>query len=134
VNGNQTGGTFYTFKPEKDGIINVCVRHNLKKSLYVEENGAALPEYNGITFDESHPSNYIMPINVKAGASYKLYCRGSKLGFYGFTFKWDDESNGIHQTAADKYEDNRIFNLRGQLLSCPKKGINIIGGKKVVIQ
>ena len=136
VNGNQTGGTFYTFKPEKDGIINVCVRHNLKKTLYVEENGAALPEYNGITFDESHPSNYIMPINVKAGASYKLYCRGSKLGFYGFTFEWKNNVNGIYSTTTDikKQNNSHIYNINGQRLSSPTKGINIIGGKKVVIQ
>lgn len=134
VNGNKEGGTFYVFTPEKDGEVTTCVKHNQTKPLYVDKDGIALPDYNGVTFDESHPSKYTLSFTVKAGSSYKLYCRGSKLGFYGFTFKWDDESNGIHQTAADKYEDNRIFNLRGQLLSCPKKGINIIGGKKVVIQ
>ena len=31
-------------------------------------------------------SKYMFTLPVKAGASYKLYCEGSKLGFYGFIF------------------------------------------------
>lgn len=134
VNGNREGGTFYVFEPEKDGELIICVRHNVVKPLYIEEDGTALPDYNGIAFEESHPSKYTMSIAVKAGSNYKLYCRGSKLGFFGFTFKWDNKTNGIQETITEKDKDNRIFNLRGQQLSIPQKGINIIGGKKVIIQ
>ena len=34
----------------------------------------------------------------------------------------------------DKNADNPIYNLSGQRLIAPKKGINIIGGKMVVIK
>ena len=86
VNGNMPGGTFYVFSPQKDGILTIAVRQNRIKKLYIEENGTPLPEFNGVTLDESHYLEYMFTLPVKAGASYKLYCEGSKLGFYGFIF------------------------------------------------
>ena len=86
VNGNMPGGTFYVFSPQKDGILTIAVRQNRIKKLYIEENGTPLPEFNGVTLDESHSLEYMFTLPVKAGASYKLYCEGSKLGFYGFIF------------------------------------------------
>ena len=86
VNGNKPGGTFYVFSPQKDGILTIAVRQNRIKKLYIEENGTPLPEFNGVTLDESHSLEYMFTLPVKAGASYKLYCEGSKLGFYGFIF------------------------------------------------
>lgn len=41
---------------------------------------------------------------------------------------------GINAVTADKTADNTIFNLAGQRLEKPAKGINIIGGKKVVVK
>ena len=86
VNGNMPGGTFYVFSPQKDGILTIAVRQNRIKKLYIEENGTPLPEFKGVTLDESHSLEYMFTLPVKAGASYKLYCEGSKLGFYGFIF------------------------------------------------
>jgi hypothetical protein len=36
--------------------------------------------------------------------------------------------------STDNLEDARIFNLSGQRLNAPQKGINIINGRKVVIK
>ena len=34
----------------------------------------------------------------------------------------------------EKASDGVIYNLRGQRLTAPQKGINIIGGRKVVVK
>ena len=43
------------------------------------------------------------------------------------------EVNGIRHLAAEPSQDNRVYNLGGQRLSNPQKGINIVGGKKVFV-
>lgn len=134
VNGNKTGGTFYTFRPEKEGTLSVHVKHNVAKPLYLEEDGTVLPEYNGVSFDSSHPSAYTISIKVKAGSAYKIYCEGSKLGFYGFTYEWS-ETTGIGNITAGKETTRKgVFSLNGQKLTAPRRGINIINGKKVIIK
>lgn len=84
TNGNKAGGTFYTIKTEKEGTIEVAVVLNAGKPFYIEEDGTALAEYNGITVDSKYYGTF--KFDVKAGSSYKIYCAGSKLGFYGFKF------------------------------------------------
>ena len=133
VNGNKPGGTFYVFAPQKDGTLTVAVKHNSGKPLYVEEDGSALPNFNGITNDETKYYTFSFP--VKAGSIYKLYCTGSKLGFYGFSFKWVNVETGIRVFfERGKPANNTYYNLAGQRLSKPQKGINIIGGRKVVVK
>ena len=83
-NGNKAGGTFYTIKPSQAGKVEVAVVLNADKKFYVEEDGTALADFNGITVAEKYYGTYTFP--VKAGSSYKVYCAGSKLGFYGFKF------------------------------------------------
>lgn len=86
TNGNKTGGTFYTIKPEKNGTIEVAVVLNADKAFYIEEDGTALEAYNGIKTDAKYYGTYSFA--AKAGKSYKVYCAGSKLGFYGFKFTY----------------------------------------------
>ena len=84
TNGNKAGGTFYTIKPSQAGKVEVAVVLNADKKFYVEEDGTALADFNGITVAEKYYGTFTFP--VKAGSSYKVYCAGSKLGFYGFKF------------------------------------------------
>lgn len=42
--------------------------------------------------------------------------------------------SGIEDLNADSYTNSRVFSLSGQRLAAPKKGINIIGRKKVVVK
>lgn len=86
INGNNDGGTWYTFKPELDGTIMVVVVLNAGKSFFVEEDGVALADFNGITVDEKYYGTFTFP--VKGGKTYKVYCTGSKLGFYGFNYSY----------------------------------------------
>ena len=135
VSGNEHGGTFYSFVPQKDGLLSVVVKQNRRKQLFVEEDGIVLPDFNGITLDETHPDSYTFSFRVKAGSTYKLYCVASKLGLYGFIFNWSNVDTGIlHLWKEEKHTGTRIFNLAGQRLSKPQKGINIIDGKKVVVK
>lgn len=85
TNGNKAGGTFYTLAPEKDGKIAVAVVLNSGKKFYIEEDGTALADYNGITVDEKFYGTFAF--DVQAGKSYKVYCAGSKLGFFGFEYE-----------------------------------------------
>ena len=41
---------------------------------------------------------------------------------------------GIRNITLDSQADTPIYNLLGQRLTAPQKGINIIGGKKVVVK
>ena len=41
--------------------------------------------------------------------------------------------NGVN-VKDDNGSDNNVYNLRGQRLSTPQKGLNIINGKKVVVK
>lgn len=45
-----------------------------------------------------------------------------------------DPSTDIRSIKSVESNDTSIFSLSGQRLQAPKKGINIIGGKKVVIK
>ena len=86
VNGNAAGGTFYTIVPKYDGSIDVAVVLNANKSFYILEDGQALENYNGMKVDAKYYGTY--NFDVKADKSYKIYCAGSKLGFYGFKYNY----------------------------------------------
>lgn len=86
TNGNNTGGTFYTITPVYNGKIEVAVVLNASKQFYITENGTALSDYNGITKSEKYSGTFTF--SVSAGKIYKIYCSGSKLGFYGFNYHY----------------------------------------------
>ena len=91
TNGNKPGGTFYTIVPQYDGTITVAVALNAGKAFHIQENGADLASYAGITVSEKYLGTY--EFEVKAGKSYKVYCDGSKLGFYGFSYTYEKSIN-----------------------------------------
>lgn len=53
------------------------------------------------------------------------------LKIYGLS--WDD-TTGIDELNSDASRDSPVYNLRGQRLAAPQKGINIIDGRKVVVK
>ena len=93
INGNKEGGTFYLFRPEKNGTLSVVVKHNGGKMFYVEEAGLVMPAFDGLVNEESYIGAYDIP--VKANLTYKVYCAGSKMGFYGFIYECDDTDANI---------------------------------------
>ena len=98
-NGNKAGGTFYTIVPVYDGTIDVAVVLNADKAFYVEEDGTALTDYNGITVAAKYYGTY--SFKVSAGKSYKVYCAGSKLGFYGFEYTYTPSQSDPEDQPAD---------------------------------
>ena len=94
VNGNKAGGTFYTITPKYDGKMTVAVVLNSDKDFFVLENGTALPEYDAYRATEKYYGTF--DFDVKGGSSYKIYCAGSKLGFYGFNYSGSIPSDEIY--------------------------------------
>ena len=132
VNGDKSGGTFYTLRPELDGTITIAVKHNLKKPLYIQEDGVALPDYNGITFDETHSDKYRITFEAKGGSTYKIYCTGSKLGFYGFIYEKKEATDISDVQIVRQHFTPGIYTIDGKKILTPGKGLHIIDGKKVL--
>ena len=53
------------------------------------------------------------------------------LRIYGLS--WDD-TTGIDELNSGVTRDASVYNLRGQRLVAPQKGINIVGDRKVVVK
>ena len=47
---------------------------------------------------------------------------------------FDGEATGIDDAVREANTDNNIYNLRGQRVAAPTKGLYIIGGKKVIVK
>ncbi|MBO7067415.1 MAG: exo-alpha-sialidase [Bacteroidaceae bacterium] len=52
----------------------------------------------------------------------------------GFIFSFEDDETGISEIVNGISSDSNWYNLSGQRLSRPQKGINIVNGKKVTIK
>ena len=83
-NGTAESGTTYIINPKYDGNIEVGVVLNADKAFYVMEDDVALAEYDGIKVAEKYYGTYAF--DVVGGKEYKVFCKGSKLGFYGFNY------------------------------------------------
>lgn len=84
-NGGPNTGTVYTINPFYNGTITVGVRLNGDKNFFIQEDGTSMGGYDGIKIPEATNTSYSFP--VKAGSTYKVFCTGSKLGFFGFDYK-----------------------------------------------
>ena len=147
VNGNKAGGTFYTITPKYDGVVAAAIVLNADKKFHLFIDG----EENETFKDNTVTEKYYGPVefNVKAGKAYKFYCDGSKLGFYGFNYKYGpDVTPIVEKTIAEQQaivtgislvenatvNNGVIYNLNGQKVQNAQKGLYIINGKKVVVK
>lgn len=123
--------------------------------------GTQLSVYGGVAsrLDVYSPSTLSTPLNFTAdmasatgltAGSAEQYTTGAVLsadGKYTYTsllnaaqtsvsYQYtENTSNGVQQLVVDKADkDNAVYNLQGMKLRAPQKGLNIIGGKKVVIK
>ncbi len=150
-NGNKAGGTWYIIAPKYDGVIAAAVSLNSGKKFHLTVDGEQNPVFDNNTVDEKY--NGIIEFNVVGGKTYKFYCDGSKLGFYGFNYAYGpdvqpiEEKSVAEQIAAKAHtrtvmgidaietesDDDVMYNLRGQRITAPVKGqIYIKNGKKHV--
>lgn len=128
VNGNKEAGTVYVFQPAIAGNITVAVVLNADKAFHISEDGTDMAGYEGIKVDEKYYGTYTF--DVKAGSTYKVWCDGSKLGFYGFEFK-EGSSAGIN-TVKSTSENGVRYNLSGQKVAEGYKGVVIMNGRKMI--
>lgn len=102
--GTATSGTLYTIVPKYDAVISVAVVLNADKNFYILEDDVAMSGYNGIT--KATKYNGTFEFKATKDKTYKIYCTGSKLGFYGFEMRPYDEvtigTGGYSTFAADK--------------------------------
>ncbi len=96
-------GTYYEFIFDDtiaDGTLEVMYQVNSGKNLYITDNDVPIDGYNGITYDTKVTQS--TTFNVSAGHDYKLYATGTKVSFYGCTYKvvdkqkdFEDEIQGL---------------------------------------
>ena len=67
---------------------------------------------------------------VPAGKAYLVIGGGGARDFIGF----DDETTGIESVKQQSKADNQYFNIAGQRVAQPTKGLYIVNGKKVIIK
>lgn len=127
VNGNKAGGTVYVLKPTIAGSMTVAVVLNADKAFHVSEDGTDLADYAGIKVDDKYYGTY--SFTVKAGSTYKVWCDGSKLGFYGFELSDASSVKSIKNVTENNGE---VYNLAGQKVDASAKGLVIKNGKKMI--
>lgn len=96
TDGIPTSGTFYAITPAKDGKVSVGFILNANKAFYITEGATPVKgtfngteeELNGVKLTEK--ASTTAEFDVKAGNTYYIYCTGSKLGFFGFTFTFSN--------------------------------------------
>lgn len=113
VNGTETSGTQYILQPTKNGEITIAVNINANKAFFVTENGTALSAYNGIKEAEKASKTY--KFEVKGGKTYKVYCTGSKLGFYGFEYTVSNDQGGDDPVVIPENSENYKAIVDGKL-------------------
>mgnify|MGYP002623700696 CR=1 FL=1 len=83
-------------------------------------------EFESYIIDEANRSN---TYTAQIAARYD-----GKLYIFNVTVKGDGVDTAINSVAAATKANGAIYNVAGQLLTSPQKGINIIGGKKVLVK
>lgn len=91
-------------------------------TYYVVANGA-----NGVGF---YPVN--VNTTIAAGKGFVKVEANNAKGFMGFGF--DGETTGISEVKTAGSKAGEIYNLNGQRVAAPAKGLYIMNGKKVVIK
>lgn len=89
---------------------------------------------NGGTFYKAGTGNYLTPFRVYLTQSSST--SASKPNSIGLFLNEDDDITGINSATQTFTDDGNdvIYNLQGQRVTNPSKGIYIINGKKVIIK
>lgn len=79
--------------------------------------------------------NEFVKVNAGTIAAGKAVLPASlAAGVKSFTFNFNGVPTGVNGFETVDAENARIFNLAGQRLSAPQKGLNIVNGKKVLVK
>ena len=69
---------------------------------------------------------------ITEGKAYIEYV--NTAGVKALTFLFPDQADGIRTLSNSPLKDENIYNLAGQRIQKMQKGINIVGGKKIVVK
>ena len=143
--GKSTATNSLALTIPEDGKLRVCARsasgsatdRNLVLTqsgteLYnkvVQDGDAIEVDMGGSSLTKVYP---VIEVSVKAGTVDITYPVNG-INFYAFEFVSDGTPTGI-STVENSRTVEGIFNLRGQRVENPTKGLYIIGGKKVVLK
>ena len=127
-------------------------RSDEEQSLYGEYNSKLLvinldpldDTYQVRIFNESGNEVYEKTVNAATIVGLSIDISDYAKGCYTvtvensnelFTGEFETETTGIEETIYNKVEAKiDIYNLQGQRLSSPQKGLNIVNGKKVYVK
>ena len=76
----------------------------------------------------------VTPATIPAGHAYLKWPQGSNSRARALTITFSDSTTGIGQVETELTGDEVIYNLRGQRVEKPGKGLYIVNGKKVFIK
>lgn len=138
VSGNlPNAGTYYVFKPASDGTISAALKVGGNKSLFVVDGDGtnvtatakvtnAEEDYAAHTdgsFRSATGGNSTLLFPVEGGKTYYVFCTGSKLSFFGFTYEAADSSSDSAPDARWTFDDasNLLKADKGDLTMLPIK-------------
>lgn len=122
TDGVPTAGSVMGFVPKYDGQIALCMVVNAGKATFVLEDGEGLSSFDvdGKWNDGSVADTTIasggklnqkcygtITFPVKANKQYYVYCTGSKMGYYGFSYTYDD-APAVEVPAADSLKIGEV--------------------------
>ena len=138
-------GVYYIVKASKAGTFDLALKIGDGKNFYIcnAEDGAALSNtaIKGVTesgestlgddylWDQS--GEFIVTFTAEANKNYYIFCTGSKLTFFGYTFTPAGEQTGISTVLAAQ-QKAVVYNLAGQKVDANYKGVVIANGKKML--
>lgn len=137
-------GVYYKVKASQAGAFELALKVGGGKNFYIcnADDGSALAntdikgvaEGGDLTLDDSYlwsgDGEMLVTFNAEANKSYYIFCTGSKLTFFGYTFT---SATGIESVKASVNTANgETYNLAGQKVDASAKGLVIKNGKKFV--
>ena len=137
-------GVYYKVKASQAGAFELALKVGGGKNFYIcnADDGSALAntdikgvaEGGDLTLDDSYlwsgDGEMLVTFNAEANKSYYIFCTGSKLTFFGYTFT---SATGIESVKASVNTANgETYNLAGQKVDASAKGLVIKNGKKMI--
>ena len=96
-----------------------------ENSLYISDN----------MFKYSQGSTKLKAFRAYIKPSYPLSDKNLSSGARSISFTVDGENTtGIYNVEDGTLEDGKFYNLKGQLVENPTKGVYVVNGKKVIIK
>ena len=103
---------------------------------------ASVPENNELKVSDSNTANGVFVLATHNGTTAFYKWNGGRLGSGRVYLPvpssarqiifFDEEATGIADVKSETATDNRCYNLNGQRVAQPQKGLYIVNGKKII--